>query len=75
MNAPDAQRWLESKTGISSAFGLSTCAVESRYPGDMPDIVVADAETALMMAEAVYYSIDEDIQAYLKAANNISPIE
>lgn len=63
------------KQDFPQLYGLSIWAVESRYPGDMPDIVMADAEAALQTAEAVYNTIDEDIQAYIKAANNITPIE
>jgi HEPN domain-containing protein len=50
------------KAEFPKLYALSIWAVESRYPGDMPDVVEADAQEALRTAEAVYQIIAEDIQ-------------
>ncbi len=44
---------------------LTIWAVEARYPGDMPDVVEAEAQHALQLAEAVYQTIADDLQEYL----------
>ena len=50
------------KAKFPKLYALSIWAVESRYPGDMPDVVEADAQEALRTAEAVYQIIAEDMQ-------------
>ncbi len=44
--------------------GLTIWAVEARYPGDMPDVVEADAYEALRQAEAVYQATADDLRKY-----------
>jgi len=39
---------------------LSVWAVETRYPGDMPSVVDAEATLALQQAQAVYESVLAD---------------
>jgi HEPN domain-containing protein len=63
------------KREFPQLYGLSIWSVESRYPGGMPDVVTADAESALLMAEAIYRTIDEDFQANLQTGNPLMPID
>ena len=48
-------------------YALSIWAVESRYPGDLPPVVEADARQALNLAETVYRTIAAEIQERLDA--------
>lgn len=54
------------KTAFPNLYALSIWAVEARYPGDMPQVVEADAHEALHTAEAVYQTIADDWQAHVK---------
>jgi hypothetical protein len=45
--------------------GLTIWAVEGRYPGDMPDVVESDARQALNAAEALYQTLEQDLQKHL----------
>jgi HEPN domain-containing protein len=54
------------KTAFPNLYALSIWAVEARYPGDMPQVVEADARGALQTAEAVYQTITDDWQAHVK---------
>ena len=54
------------KTAFPNLYALSVWAVEARYPGDMPQVVEADAHDALQTAEAVYRTIADDWQAHIK---------
>ena len=47
---------------------LTIWAIEARYPGDVPDVVEADARHALRLAEAVYQTIANELQEYLKTS-------
>jgi HEPN domain-containing protein len=40
---------------------LTEWAVEARYPGDMPDIVDADAQRAVQQAQDVWTSVHADL--------------
>jgi hypothetical protein len=40
--------------------------VETRYPGDMPDLVEADAHEALNTAEAIYQTVADDLQKHAR---------
>jgi HEPN domain-containing protein len=53
------------KTMFPKLYGLSIWAVEARYPGDMPDVVEADAQEALRTATTIYQVIFDDIQAQI----------
>lgn len=61
------------KARFPKLYALSIWAVESRYPGDMPDVVEADAQEALRTAEAVYQIIAEDIQNHILRRAQDSP--
>ena len=52
------------KTEFPNLYALSIWAVETRYPGDMPDVVEADAHEALQTAEAVYQTVADDLQKH-----------
>ena len=43
---------------------LSFWAVESRYPGDMPEATREDADVALAMAKAVLDSVENDLRKH-----------
>lgn len=45
---------------------LTIWAVEARYPGDLPEVVEADAQNALRTAEALYQTIVDDWQTHIK---------
>jgi HEPN domain-containing protein len=45
---------------------LAIWAIEARYPGDMPQVVEADAHDALQTAEALYQTISDDWQAFTR---------
>ena len=53
------------KAAHSDLAGLTVWAVEARYPGDMPDVVEADAQDALQMAEAVYQAVENDLKKHM----------
>jgi HEPN domain-containing protein len=55
------------KATFPNLYALSVWAVEARYPGDMPQIVEADAYDPLRAAEAVYQIIADDWQTRIKA--------
>ena len=50
------------KSGHPDLADLAIWAVEARYPGDMPQVVEADAHDALQTAEALYQTIADDWQ-------------
>jgi len=50
------------KTEFPDLAELTIWAVEARYPGDLPDVVEADARHALQTAEAVYQAIEHGIK-------------
>lgn len=52
------------KQQFPQLYGLSIWAVESRYPGDMPDVIIADAELAIRTAEEIFSTVVEEIQAF-----------
>ena len=45
---------------------LAIWAIEARYPGDMPQVVEADAREALQTAEALYQNIVDDWQTRIQ---------
>ena len=51
------------KENFAQLYGLSIWAVESRYPGDLPDVVSADADQALRLADALYQTVAEELHA------------
>jgi hypothetical protein len=55
------------KQQFPQLYALSNWAVESRYPGELPEVVYADAYKAVELAEAIYQTISEDIQTYINA--------
>lgn len=59
------------KTEFPKLYALSIWAVESRYPGDMPNVEEAEARQALQTAEAIYQTIREDVQRYLGVASAV----
>ncbi len=62
--------WTVKKT-FPQLYGLSIWAVESRYPGDMPDIVIGDAQNALSLAEAIYETVVKDIEHLSKYSGDL----
>lgn len=51
------------KSRFESLSELSFWAVESRYPGDMPEATADDADAAVRMADEVLRSVEDDLQA------------
>jgi HEPN domain-containing protein len=47
---------------------LTIWAIEARYPGDVPDVIEADARHALQLAGAIYQTVADELQAYLKTS-------
>ena len=56
----------EVKKNFPDLAVLTIWAVESRYPGDTPDVVENEARETLQLAEAVYLSISNELQERLK---------
>ena len=54
------------KTAYPKLYSLSIWAVETRYPGDAPDVMEADAKQALETAEGIYKIIEEDLSEQLR---------
>ena len=48
------------KTEFPQLYALSIWAVESRYPGDLPEVVESDAQQALHLAERILQVIEQD---------------
>lgn len=48
------------KTAHPDLADLSVWAVETRYPGDMPAVVEAEARAAVQKADAVYQRVLDD---------------
>jgi HEPN domain-containing protein len=48
------------KEQFPQLYGLTIWAIESRYPGDMPDVTDSDAQSAVQAAGAIYQVIEED---------------
>lgn len=46
---------------------LTIWAIQARYPGDMPEVVEADARAALQTAAAIYQTIGEELQERLSS--------
>jgi hypothetical protein len=47
---------------------LTIWAIEARYPGDVPDVIETDARRALQLAEAIYQTVANELQTYLKTS-------
>lgn len=43
---------------------LSFWAVESRYPGDMPEATRDDADTAIIQAQAILHTVEDDLHKH-----------
>jgi len=54
------------KANFPKLYALSVWAVEARYPGDMPQVVEADAREALQTAEALFQDIVDDWQTRIQ---------
>jgi HEPN domain-containing protein len=55
------------KQQFPQLYALSNWAVESRYPGELPEVVFNDAYEAIELAEAIYQSVSSDIQSILNS--------
>jgi HEPN domain-containing protein len=55
------------KAEFPQLYALSIWAVESRHPGDMPDVVESDAQEALQLAERICQVVAADLQAHARA--------
>jgi len=53
------------KTRFDSLSELSLWAVESRYPGDMPEASREDADAATALAESVLCCVEDNLRASL----------
>ena len=51
------------KTRFDDLSELSFWAVESRYPGDMPEASKEDADAALALAQAILDSVEDNLRA------------
>jgi HEPN domain-containing protein len=47
-------------------YDLSVWAVESRYPGNYPDVVEYEAREVLLLAEAIYDAVKEEMEAHIQ---------
>lgn len=50
-------------------YDLSIWAVESRYPGDTPDVTEGEARETLQLAEAVFQTVAMEVEERIKQAN------
>ena len=50
------------KETFPQLYDLSVWAVESRYPGDMPDVVEDEARQTLHLAESVYEAVKAELE-------------
>jgi HEPN domain-containing protein len=50
------------KAEFPQLYALSIWAVESRYPGDLPEVVESDAQQALRLAERILQVIEQDFE-------------
>ena len=50
------------KTMFPDLADLTIWAIETRYPGDMPDVFEVDAKQALQKAKTVYQVVFDDLQ-------------
>ncbi len=50
------------KVEFPQLYALSIWAVESRYPGDLPEVVESDAQQALRLAEQILQVIEQDFE-------------
>jgi HEPN domain-containing protein len=48
---------------------LTIWAVESRYPGDMPDVVEQEARETLYLAEAVFNAVSAELEERIQQSN------
>jgi HEPN domain-containing protein len=48
---------------------LTIWAVESRYPGDTPDVVEHEARETLRLAEAVFKAVSSELEERIRQAN------
>jgi HEPN domain-containing protein len=56
---PDGWRFKEAFPDLAE---LTIWAVESRYPGDMPDVVEHEARETLRLAESVFDSVKAELE-------------
>jgi hypothetical protein len=55
------QGW-QVKVEYPDLASLSVWAVEARYPGDLPDVVEADAQAAFQLARGVWEAVCADLK-------------
>jgi len=55
----------EVKERFPQLYDLSIWAVESRYPGDSPDVVEHEARETLHLAESVFDAVKAELEAKL----------
>jgi HEPN domain-containing protein len=53
------------KIAYPNLYSLTIWAVESRYPGDMPEITTTDAQDSILMAEGIFQLINEEFKERL----------
>ena len=53
------------KKAYPNLYSLTIWAVESRYPGDMPEITTTDAQDSIIMAEGICQLINQEIKERL----------
>lgn len=54
----------EVKTRFDDLSELSFWAVESRYPGDLPEATEDDAEAAVLLAERILISVEGGLREH-----------
>ncbi|MBL8098377.1 MAG: HEPN domain-containing protein [Anaerolineales bacterium] len=59
------QGW-QVKEKFPELYELSVWAVESRYPAHAPDVVENEAREALLLAEAVYKSVESELEEKIR---------
>jgi HEPN domain-containing protein len=58
----------EMKKHFPDLSGLTIWAVESRYPGDMPNVVEHEARETLRLAEAVFDTVSTELNRRIQQA-------
>jgi HEPN domain-containing protein len=56
----------EIKEKFPELYDLSVWAVDSRYPGHTPDVVEYEARETLLLAEAIYDAVKEELEERMK---------
>ncbi|MBM3178718.1 MAG: HEPN domain-containing protein [Chloroflexi bacterium] len=58
------------KEKFPELYDLSIWAVESRYPGHMPDVVEYEARETLLLAQAVFDTVSAELEERIQQNNS-----